>query len=101
MSLILLVFSSEGTLEVAFDDISIFLLKSWKAEDRVILDCIYGPFGLSLFVFGNPYPRHGPWVLMESEPDCEFSGPTIYINKIVHTNKFIILIKIIIIIKTL
>ena len=60
MSPILLAFFSEGALEVAFDDIPIFLLKSWEAEDRAILGCIYGPFGLSLFVLGNPYPRHGP-----------------------------------------
>ena len=77
MSLILLAFFSEGAQEVAFDDIPIFLLKSWEAEDRAVLGCIYGPFGLSLFVLGNPYPRHGPWVLMESGPGCEFFGPTI------------------------
>ena len=77
MSPTLLAFSSEGALEAAFDDISISLLKSWEAEDRVILGCIYRPFGLSLFIPGNPYPRHGPWVLMESGPGCEFSSPTI------------------------
>ena len=77
MSLILLAFSFEGALEVAFDDISLFLLKSWEVKDRVILDCTCRLFGLSLFVLGNHYPRHGPWVLMESGPGCEFSGPTI------------------------
>jgi len=81
MSPIILAFSSEGALEVAFDDISIFLFKSWEAEDRVILGCIYRPFGLSLFVLGNPYPRHRPWVLMESGPGCEFFGPTVAISK--------------------
>ena len=60
ISPILLAFSFEGTLEVAFDDILIFLLKSWEAEDRDILGCVYGPFDLSLFVLGNNYPRHGP-----------------------------------------
>ena len=60
MSPILLAFSSEGALEVAFDDKLIFLLKSWEAEDRDILGCTYGPFGLSLFVLGNTYPWHGP-----------------------------------------
>ena len=74
---ILLAFSSEGALEVAFEDILIFLLKSWEAEDRDILGCVYGSFGLSLFVIGNTYPRHGPWVLMGSGPGCELSGPTI------------------------
>ena len=77
MSPILLAFFFEGALEVAFDDIPIFLLKSWEAKDRAILGCIYGPFGLSLFVLGNPYPWHGPWVLMGSGPGCEFSGSTI------------------------
>ena len=76
ISPILLAFSSEGALEVAFDDISTFLSKSWEAEDRVVLSCIYRPSGLSLFVLGNPYPRHRPWVLMESGPSCEFFGPT-------------------------
>ena len=60
MSPILLAFPSEGVLEVAFDDILIFLLKFWEAEDRDILGCVYGPFGLSLLVLGNTYPRHGP-----------------------------------------
>ena len=60
MSPILLAFSSEDTLEVAFDDISLFFLKSWEAEDRVILDCICGLFGLLLFILSNHYPRHGP-----------------------------------------
>ena len=60
MSPILLAFSSEGVLEVAFDDILIFLLKSWEAEDRDILGCVYGPFGLSPLVLDNYSPRHGP-----------------------------------------
>ena len=77
MSPILLAFSSEGALEATFDDISLFLLKSWDAEDRVIPGCIYRLFGLSLFVLDNHSPRHGPWVLMESGPGCKFFGPTI------------------------
>ena len=77
MSPILLAFFSEGALEVAFDDIPFFLLKSWDAEDRVIFGCIYRLFGLSQFVLGNYSPRYRPWVLMESGPGCKFSGPTI------------------------
>ena len=76
MSLILLAFSSEGAREVAFDDRLIFLLKSWEAEDRDILGCVYGLFGLSLLVLGNAHPRYGPWALMGSGPGCEFSDPT-------------------------
>ena len=79
MSLILLAFSSEGAREVAFDDRLIFLLKSWEAEDRDILGCVYGPFGLSLLVLSNAHPRHGPWALTGSGLGCELSGPTIYI----------------------
>ena len=60
MSPILFAFFSEGALEVAFNDIPIFLLKSWEAEDRAILGCVYGPFGLSLFVLGTPILDTGP-----------------------------------------
>ena len=60
MSPILLTFPSEGAREVALDDKLIFLLKSWEAEDRDILGCVYGPFGLSLLVLGNAYPQRGP-----------------------------------------
>ena len=77
VSLILLAFSSGGALEAAFDDMSLFPLKSWDAEDRVILGCISRLFGISLLVLGNYYPRHGPWVLMESGPGHKFSGPII------------------------
>ena len=76
MSPILLAFSSEGAREVAFDDRLIFLLKSWEAEDKDILGCVYGPFGLSLLVLGNAHPWHGPWALMGSGPGSELSGPT-------------------------
>ena len=77
MSPILLAFSSKGAREVAFDDKLIYLLKSWEAEDRDILGCVYGPFGLSLLVLGNAHPQHEPWALMGSGPGCELSGPTI------------------------
>ena len=83
MSPILLAFSSEGAREVPFDDRLIFLLKSWEAEDKDILSCGYGPFGLSLLVLGNAHPRHGPWVLMGSGLVCELSGPTYIIKKFV------------------
>ena len=76
MSHILLAFSSEGAQEVALDDWLIFLLKSWEAEDRDILDYVYGQFSLSLLVLGTAHPRHGHWALMGSGPGCELSGPT-------------------------
>ena len=81
MSPILLAFSSEGAREVAFDDRLIFLLKSWEAEDRDILGCVYGPFGLSLLVLGNAHPQHEPWVLMKSGLDCKHSSPTCIIKE--------------------
>ena len=74
---ILLASSSEGVLEAAFDEMSLFSLKSWDAEDKVILGCVSRLFGLSLLVLGNYPPRHGPWALVESGPDRKFSGPTI------------------------
>ena len=77
MSPILLAFSSGGALEAAFNDMSLFPLKSWDAKDRVILGCISRLFGLSLLVLDNYYPRRGPWILMESGPGHKFSGPTI------------------------
>ena len=76
MSPILLAFSSEGAWEVPLDNRLIFLLKSWEAEDRDILNCEYGQFGLSLLVLGISHPRHGHWALMGSGPGCELSGPT-------------------------
>ena len=42
-----------------------FLLGAlWDAEDRIVLDYISRPFGLSLYVLGNVSPRLGPKVLM-------------------------------------
>ena len=79
MSPILLAFSSGGASEAALDDMSLFSLKSWDAEDRVILSCISRLFGLSLLVLGNYSPRHGSWVLMEGGPGHKFSGPTLNI----------------------
>ena len=38
----------------------LFPLKSWSAEDRVILSCSTRHFGLSPFVLGKYSPQHGP-----------------------------------------
>ena len=51
---ILLALSSGGALEAAFDDMPPFPLKSWDAEDRVVLSCIFRPFGLSPLVLSIP-----------------------------------------------
>ena len=75
MSSILLASSSGGVLEVAFDEMSLFPLKSWDVEDRVILGYVSRLFGLSLLVLGNYPPWHGPWALVESGPGRKFSGP--------------------------
>ena len=82
MSPILLASSSGGALEAAFDDMSLFPLKSWDAEDRVILGCISRLFGLSPLVLDNYSFRHGPWVLMESGPGHKFSSPTSLFGKL-------------------
>ena len=80
MGPILLASSSGGVLEAVFDEMSLFSLKSWDAEDKVILGCVSRLFGFSLLVLGNYLPRHGPWALVESGPNRKFSGPTyIYI----------------------
>ena len=76
---ILLAFSSESALEVASDDVSLFLFSHREAEDRVILGCISRLFGLSLLILGNFSPQHEPWALMESGPGHKFSGPTFVI----------------------
>ena len=78
MSPILLAFSSGGASEVALDDMPLFPLKSWDAEDKIILGCTPRLFGLSPLVLGNYSPWHGPWVLIESGPGHKFSDPTIY-----------------------
>ena len=77
MGPILLASSSGGVLEAAFDEMSLFPLKSWDAEDRVILGCVSRLFGLSLLVLGKYPPQHGPWALVKSGPGRKFSGPTI------------------------
>ena len=58
---ILLASSSGGVLEAAFDEMSLFLLKSWDTEDRVILGCVFRLFGLSLLILGSRSlsPRFG------------------------------------------
>ena len=59
------------------DVMSFSPLKTWNAEDRVILDYALRLFDLSLFVLGKFPPRHRPWALVERGPDHKFSGPTI------------------------
>ena len=73
---ILLASSSRGILEAAFDEMSLFPFKSWDAEDRVILGCVFRLFSLFLLVLGNYPPRHGPWALVESGLGRKFSGLT-------------------------
>ena len=77
MGPILLASFSGGFLGAAFNEMLLFLLKSWNAEDRVILGCAPWLFGLSLFVLGKHLPPHGPWALVKRGPDHKFSGPTI------------------------
>ena len=75
---ILLASSSGSVLEAVFDKMSLFPLKSWDAEDMVILGCVSKLFGLSLLVISNYPPWHGPWALVESGSGRKFSGPTVY-----------------------
>ena len=55
----------------------LFPLKSWSAEDRVILGCSIRHFGLSPFVLSKYPPRHGPQVLIERGLDHKLPGLTI------------------------
>ena len=89
MGPILLASSSRGVLEAAFDEMSLFPLKSWDAEDMVILGCVSRLFDLSLLVLGNYPPRHWPWALVESGLGCKLSSPT---NDYVICNQIKILI---------
>ena len=66
-------------LEAAIIETLLFPLKSWSAEDRVILGCSTRHFGLSSFILGKYPPRHGPRALIERGPDHKFPGPTIII----------------------
>ena len=77
MGPILLASFSGGVLEAAFDEMSLFPLKSWDAEDMVILGCVSRLFDLSLLVLGNYPPWHEPWALVESGSGRKFFGPTI------------------------
>ena len=63
-------------LGVAFNETLLFPLKSWSAEDRVILGCSPRHFGLSPFVLDKYPPRHRPRVLIERGPDHKFPDPT-------------------------
>ena len=73
---ILLVSPSGGFFGVAIIETLLFPLKSWSAEDRVILGCSTRHFGLSPFVLNTYPPRHGPRALIEREPDHKFPCPT-------------------------
>ena len=61
----------------AFVEKLLFPLKSWSAEDRVILGCSTRHFGLSPFVFDKYTPWHGLWALIERGLDHKFPGPTV------------------------
>ena len=69
-------------LVAAFIETLLFPLKSWSAEDRVVLSCSPRHFGLSPFILGTYPPRHGPRALIERGPDHKFPGPTYTITKI-------------------
>ena len=81
MGPILLVSSFGDLLEAAFDNMSLFPLKSWDAEDRVILSCVSRLFDLSLLALSNYPSQHRPWALVESGPGRKFSGPTTHFLK--------------------
>ena len=68
-------------LGATFNGMLLFSLKSWSAEDRVILGCSPRHFNLSPFVLGKYPPRHGPRALIKRGPDHKFPGPTIDILK--------------------
>ena len=70
---------SGGYLGIAFTKTLIFPLKSWSAEDRVVLSRSPWHLGLRSFVLGTRHPRHGPWAQIEFGPDCKLPGPTISI----------------------
>ena len=59
-----LALSSGSALGVAFDGVLFFPSRFWDAEDGIVLSYISRPFGHSLHVLGNVYPRRGPWALM-------------------------------------
>ena len=59
-----LALSSRSALGVALNGVPVFSSKLWDAKDRIVLDCTYRPFGLSLHVLGNVSPRLGSWALM-------------------------------------
>ena len=64
-------------LGATFNGMLLFPLKSWSAEDRVILGCSPRHFGLSPFVLGKYPPQHGPRALIKRGLDHKFPGPTI------------------------
>ena len=55
-----LALSSGSALEAAFNGVPFFPSKFWDAEDRIVLNYTFGPFGLSLHVLGNLSPRLRP-----------------------------------------
>ena len=68
-------------MEAAFDDVSLFLFSPRDAEDRVILGCIFRPFGLSLLVLSNYFPQRRSWALMESGPGPQILWPHNIFNR--------------------
>ena len=54
-----LALSFRSALGAAFDGGPFFPSRFWDAEDRIVLGYIPRPFGLSLHVHGNVYPRRG------------------------------------------
>ena len=80
MGPILLTSPSGGFLGATFIKTLLFPLKSWSAEDRVVLGCSPRHFGLSPFVLGTHPPWHGPRALIERGSDHKFPGPTAYFS---------------------
>ena len=68
---------SGGCLGITFTKTLIFSLKSWRAEDRVVLSRSPWHPGHQSFVLGTRPLRHGPWAQIEFGPDCKLPGPTI------------------------
>ena len=59
-----LTLSSGSALGASFDGVPFFPSRFLDVEDRIVLGYISRPFGLSLHVLGNVYPRREPWALM-------------------------------------
>ena len=70
-----LALSSRSALGAAFDGVPFLPSRFWDAKDRIVLDYISEPFGLSLHVLGNISSRCGPWALIESGPGSQILWP--------------------------